>query len=208
MKAWRAGAVPLVVLFLTIVAAPAAVGTVSPNCYGQNNTISGTDNPDTIDGTASADVVSLGDSYPGLPSGIDIASGNNGSDRLCGNGDIDNLYGNDGNDRLDGQQGPDTVYGNNNDDILDGGSAYDYLYGHGGSDTLDGGDDSDSVLGMDGQDVVQGGPQSDTLYDGDAFDEVHGNSGANDTWKACDDGIVDSVSAIDTIIWGQNGSYC
>ena len=109
----------------------------------------GTNNNDTLNGTAADDVMhALG-------------------------GDLDYLYPVGGNDRACGGDGYDVIDGGAGHDRLSGGGTDDTIQGSGGNDTIYGGTSNDDLFGEDGADQVHdgfgadwlsGGPGTDTLY--------------------------------------------
>ncbi|HEX4897828.1 MAG TPA: ExeM/NucH family extracellular endonuclease, partial [Candidatus Limnocylindrales bacterium] len=110
----------------------------------------GTDDPDTITGTA----------------GADLLIGLQGDDSLSGLGDGDLLCGGNGNDTLAGGDGVDTLDGARGNDLLNGGA---------GDDVLRGGQGNDSLTGGAGADAFSGGPGVDVNVDrlpadGDTWD--------------------------------------
>ena len=135
----------------------------------------GTNNDDTLSGTAGTDILLGGN-------GDDVLNGGSGSDLLVGGNGEDSLYGGDGgdlliagngDDLLDGGDGNDILLAGNGNDTLDGGDGNDYLDGGNGSDTLDGGDGNDYLDGGNGNDYLDGGAGSDVLYGGNGGDTLN-----------------------------------
>jgi Ca2+-binding RTX toxin-like protein len=94
--------------------------------------LSGTDDPNTMDGGNGADTV----------------LGAGGDDVLAGSAGADSLVGSVGNDSLTGGAGNDTLRGETGDDVLDGSGGADWLHGGPGNDVY--------LFGRgDGQDVVR-----------------------------------------------------
>lgn len=128
-------------------------------------TITGTDDPDVIIGTAGNDGIDAKD-------GNDLVYGNSGHDFLLGGGGNDALYGEAGNDWVRGGQG---------NDILTGDAGDDWLEGEDGADSLDGGEGTDMLNGGAGDDTVLGGAGDDAYEfnrnDGqDIFQETSGTA--------------------------------
>lgn len=101
-----------------------------------NDTLTGNDLDNSIEGWSGNDVLIGGKGY-------DTLSGSDGKDMLQGGDDADSLYGGSGNDVLQGGDG---------DDWLDGGSGNDLLLGGAGNDTLLEGDGNDKLTGGTGID--------------------------------------------------------
>ena len=76
------------------------------------------------------------------------------SDSLSGGSESDTLFGDEGNDRLAGDGQTDTLYGGDGIDTLDGGSGSDRLFGDGGDDTFIGSSQNDTMDGGSGTDTV------------------------------------------------------
>lgn len=102
-------------------------------------TITGTNQSDTIDGTA----------------GDDVICGGNGKDTINGLGGNDIILGQNGKDVLNGGIGNDTVMGGNGKDQVTGGLGVDALRGGNGKDTLNAQDGTggDSIVSGNGKDV-------------------------------------------------------
>ena len=144
-----------------------------------DDTIRGTDNPDTLRGGAGDDTIvglAARDRLAG-DDGDDTIDGGSGNDDLLGGsprslGDSlppkespagnDTLRGGPGDDFLDGYEGEDSLSGGSGSDIILDGE------GHGGQlDTLSGGPGNDFLLPRNtpaGQDVVHCGEGRDTVY--------------------------------------------
>jgi Ca2+-binding RTX toxin-like protein len=153
-----------------------------------------TEGPDTISGTARADVVSLlggddvfnglggNDSVNGGP-GNDVLRGDAGDDLLNGADGADTLDGGDGNDRLIGGLSlndlRDVIFGGAGNDNLDGGAGNDSLFGGDGNDTIEGGAGADTVIGNAGDDVLAGSAFSDLIFGNDGIDFINGGFGSD-----------------------------
>jgi Ca2+-binding RTX toxin-like protein len=110
-------------------------------CFGRQATLVGTNDVDTINGTAGVDV---------------IASGGAG-DRINGRGGNDLICSGSGRDRVRGQSGNDRINGGSSGDVL--------LLGE-GNDTAVGGQGADFVAGANGNDVMNTGAGADFLIGG------------------------------------------
>jgi hypothetical protein len=166
----------LVVLGL-LGAGPAAAQTPAPTCFGltaaaaeaggfkvilgtpeDDNSLTGTPDPDFIIGGA----------------GNDVIDGRGGDDVICGgNGDggdaaaapdVDD-------DRIDGGEGDDRINGGFGNDTIDGGAGVDMLLGDSGeptgfvstTDRIDGGDGNDMLVGGGDQDILRGEAGDDEI---------------------------------------------
>ncbi|WP_445250075.1 DUF4347 domain-containing protein [Microcoleus sp. OTE_8_concoct_300] len=94
----------------------------------------------------------------------DTISGNQGADTLNGLGGNDILLGGKGSDSLDGGAGNDFLSGNNDNDTLIGGDGNDVIRGGKGNDTLNGGAGNDILIGDHGQDILTGGDGNDAFF--------------------------------------------
>lgn len=175
----------------TISALGAAIGRVRLQ-------IDGGDGDDTLTGSDDADTILGG-------AGLDVITGNNGDDTLLGGDDADMIAGSNGNDVIDGNNGNDTALGESGDDSISGSFGDDMLVGDIGNDTIDGGfgDDllngmsgNDSLLGNFGNDRIAAGSGDDTVSGGNDNDTIQGHSGAD---------LIDGDHGDDLII-GQAGN--
>lgn len=128
----------------------------------------------TLYGLAGDDLIS------GVMSQANVLFGNEGHDRLRGDGLDDVLNGGSGNDRLWGDRGKDLLVGGSgndhlragqDDDILKGGSGKDHLKGEAGNDLLAGGSGSDRLDGGDGDDRLMDYEGGDRLTGGRGKDQ-------------------------------------
>ena len=110
-------------------------------------------------GTAGDDTIT-GDDGP------DCIEGLGGNDTLNGAGGGDYLEGDNGDDKLYGGAGDDTLQGDAGSDYLSGGAGGDILNGGSGADTLIGGPGNDSLMGDYGDDIYYPGPGNDSLFAG------------------------------------------
>ena len=184
----------------TISALGAAIGSVRLLIDGGagDDTLTGSDDADTILGGA----------------GLDVITGNNGNDTLLGGADADVISGNNGNDVIDGNDGDDTLLGDAGDDSVSGSFGNDMLVGYVGNDTLDGsfGDDllngmsgDDSLLGSFGNDRIAAGSGDDTVRGGNDNDTIQGHSGADLIDGGHGDDLIMGQAGDDTI-FGDDGN--
>ncbi|TCU21826.1 putative secreted protein (type I secretion substrate) [Rhizobium azibense] len=104
-------------------------------------------------------------------SGPDTLNGGAGNDTINGNSGSDTLYGGTGNDTIDGGSDSDTIYGDDGDDVLWGGMGGDTIYGGNGEDTLHGSFyDADILVGGEGGDTVNGYQGNDSYVFTDGND--------------------------------------
>jgi hypothetical protein len=129
----------------------------------------------------------------------DILFGNQGNDRLSGEGSFDLVYGQSGADALSGEVGDDVLFGGQGDDQMQGDAGNDIIYGDRGSDRLWGGEGNDQLFGDFGNDRLMGDLGADTLTGGlgnDAF-VIGFGTGGNTIETA--DVIVDFTDTQDVI---------
>ena len=129
------------------------------------NEYAGTSGTETINGSASNDLISglAGDDTLNGLAGYDIIRGGAGNDIIDGGADDDQLYGGDGNDTIVGGTGNDYLYGEAGNDNLQGGDGADFISGGAGNDILIGGIGADKLLGGAGNDTLTGGLGADTF---------------------------------------------
>lgn len=184
----------------TISALGAAIGSVRFR-------IDGGTGDDTLTGSDDADTILGGE-------GLDVISGNNGNDTLMGGDDADSISGGNGDDTIDGNNGNDTVLGDAGDDSLLGSFGNDMMVGDVGDDTLNGGfgDDllngmsgDDSLLGSNGNDRIAGGVGEDTISGGNDNDTIQAHSGADLIDGAHGDDLIFGQAGDDTI-FGDDGN--
>ncbi len=128
-----------------------------------NTLITGTSGNDTLSGSNNADTIS------GL-AGNDIIYGNEGADTLNGGDGNDSLYGWTGADSVYAGTGNDYLFGDQENDILYGQDGADTAYGGAGNDTINGGNQNDLLSGEAGSDIIAGSFGADTLYGGTGND--------------------------------------
>lgn len=171
-----------------------------------NDTVTGGDFAQTIDGADGADIILRRGGNDSLRGGTgtwgDQLYGEAGDDTLDGQIGNDLLEGGDGNDVLragggtvvpdadtvGGSNGNDSLYGGPDADLLQGDAGVDLIYGEDGNDRLIAGDGGfgpagpapDRLFGDAGDDRLDGGSDADQLSGGDGNDYLLG-AGGNDT---------------------------
>jgi Ca2+-binding RTX toxin-like protein len=128
-----------------------------------NDTISGSDFPNSLDGNAGNDAISAG----------------GGDDAVSGGGGNDTENGGDGKDTVDGGDGDDAVTGDAGEDTLRGAAGTDNLNGGDGDDNESGGEGNDSIGGGAGTDTMQGDGGDDSLDGGAGPDVFAGGAGVD-----------------------------
>jgi hypothetical protein len=168
------------------------VGLPAFNLTVIDNDVTGTINPDLLQGTGQNNVMTGqqgNDTILGLD-GDDVLYGDQGNDLLQGGTGNDIMYGNDGNDLMTGDDGQDILYGGKGNDRMFGGNGDDLLSGSSGKDFLDGGEGNDRLLGGDGNDILIGGNGDDLLDSGTGRDTVQGGAGQDTFVLHRDDFVV------------------
>jgi len=157
---------------------------------GGDDTITGSEFPDTITGSAGKDIIYGMD-------GDDRLAGSPGHDILVGMNGRDRLYGDVGNDQLKGGGGVDRLYGGDGHDILVGESSADKMYGELGNDTIVGGTGTDLLNGGEGLDFLYGGSDNDWFYtrDGGVVDFIFGDAGTDSAELEAED-VKEAVEII------------
>lgn len=142
-------------------------------------TIVGTDGPDTLNGTASDDVICAlrGADVVNAGAGDDLVFGGRGHDELNGGDGNDVIHGNRGNDVITGGRGADQLHGGRDRDTLSGNRGNDRLAGGRGQDTLNGGNGQDVLIGKNGNDILNGGDGADVLRGWRGDDVLNGQNG-------------------------------
>lgn len=167
--------------------------------YSGNDTVTGTDQGDTLNVSTGNDKVSAlaGDDTVYGGAGNDTVDGGAGADVIKGGTGNDKLYGHstatpdsedDGADTISGWDGADQIYGGAGNDSLNGGAGADKIYGGSGDDSI-GGDinpanldslglttDSPEYTGY-GADKLYGGAGNDTMNGGGGNDQLFGEDG-------------------------------
>ena len=169
------------------------------------DTVSLTNDPDTIYAGGGADVVIGSATYTTAHGDAgDTIHGENGSDILVSAGGNDYVDGGNGSDFIVGGDGNDTLDGGNGDDIIgydpstlpdtksfvgffgsddpeDGVSPIrltdSFYFNNGGADKISGGNGDDIAFGGAGKDKLDGGNGDDTLYGGKGDDKLDGGNG-------------------------------
>jgi Ca2+-binding RTX toxin-like protein len=123
-----------------------------------------------------------------LGSGVVIAYGDEGDDRLEGGSANDQLFGGLGHDLIRGGAGADLIEGGDETDTLIGGAGDDTIMGGAGADLIAGdlaevsGDVNTSVFetqasATGGSDIIQGGDGADIIFGGSGSDIIAGDDG-------------------------------
>lgn len=94
-------------------------------------------------------------------SAAELLNGNQGEDRISGEGNFDTIR---------GGKDSDSLYGNSGEDLLFGDLGRDFLEGGNDKDTIYGGKDNDVLIGQEGNDILLGDLGSDTLIGGEGRD--------------------------------------
>jgi len=94
-------------------------------------------------------------------SAAELLNGNQGDDRISGEGNFDTIR---------GGKDSDSLYGNSGEDLLFGDLGRDFLEGGNDNDTIYGGKDNDVLIGQEGNDLLLGDLGSDTLIGGEGRD--------------------------------------
>jgi len=165
----------------------------------RNNLITGTADPDGIDGRGGNDILE------GL-GGIDFIFGNTGNDLIEGGADADNLDGFTGIDTLSYANSPAgvtivlgadgaTTFAGGGDAAGDVCFAFENITGSAFDDNLTGNDFANVLKGGAGGDNLEGGAGKDILKGGDGDDEMTGGIGAD---------ILDGGAGSDLVIYAAS----
>jgi serralysin len=162
-----------------------ALGTIIEVAQGGtgNDTITGNDIDNILQGNAGADSIAGGGGYDYIDggTGFDVLAGGDGNDIILGQAGNDSLYGDAGNDFLYGGLGADSLFGGEGDDNINSSDSEvgDYAYGGVGNDFIYGGAAADTIYGGTNYDNIQGGFGDDLVFGGDDIDFVYGESGVD-----------------------------
>lgn len=154
-------------------------------------TLSGSDDSDTLLGAA----------------GDDVISGFDGGDSLVGNAGDDTIRGGFGDDIVDGSAGDDELHGGAGNDIVLGLTGDDSMFGGRGNDVVLGEEDNDSIsLGTGDDDSWVDRDVSQEAFDygqlGD--DTVHGDAGNDSIWDYSGTNTLDGGDGNDAISASDN----
>jgi len=163
--------------------------------YGDlgNDEIYGGLGSDTISGGADNDIIYVGDFAPegqfDAAKWDDIASGDDGDDKIFGAG---------GNDKLYGDLGNDTISGGAGNDFITGDWGNDELNGNEGDDTFIGGTENDTISGGAGYDIAtfSGNMADYTITDDDGFIIISGADGTDQVFDDVEELKFDDQSVI------------
>ena len=156
--------------------------------------ITGQADGQTFDGTAKADVITVGAGPNNTTSGEDTVHGLQGADTISGGGGTDRLFGDQGDDILNGDAGADFLYGGQGNDRLAGGTGNDWLQGDQGSDLLFGGDGSDTFAFLG----LRATTERDTIFDFSSVDRIKLGEGVTATVTQHTD--VNGDGSLDTLL--------
>lgn len=129
--------------------------------FGGDDVLKGGGGADVLDGGAGFDTIFYGDSTTGVAVNLATGHGSGGTaegDTYIG---IDGVYGSSFNDTIIGNASDNILYGLDGNDILNGGLGADHLDGGNGNDILKGGGGADAFVGgagIDTADYSQAGP--------------------------------------------------
>ena len=173
---WSRGLAGSLMAVLVVLSAVALAATIT--CDSGGGLCEGTGDPDTITGSANADIILADNGGDSVNAGDsnDVVDGDEGNDTLNGNDD-DLMVGNAGNDTLNGGNNNDTMLGQSGNDTMSGSGGNDLLRGGGGNDTLNGNDDNDILSGGPGNDTLNGGEGTDFLSGGAGSDTINAGKG-------------------------------
>jgi len=185
------------------------------------NEIKGTNNGETLTGTADADSIYTGDGADtvhagagndeinGYPQGASWRySPTLGEKQLYGEAGDDFIHGGDSKNQIDGGEGNDFLVGGDDNDTLLGGPGDDTLYAGLGNDSLDGGEGNDYLSGEEGDDRLDGQGGNDTLRGGDGNDILNGGAGDDDLHGQAGDDTLDGGEGSDYLSGGAgNDTY-
>lgn len=182
--------------------------------YGGRDLIEGTDEADTMTGTAGDDAIQsfAGDDQVSGGEGDDAIWTGYGEDTVsadAGNDEVYLGYGDDqygaldlgadeGNDTIDGGEGNDTIITNGGNHSITGGYGDDRIEDHGGTVYIDGEEDDDLILSADASDPdapdqLFGGEGADTIYAG-ANDIVDAGEGSDQIYLRSDAGGATQIT--------------
>ncbi len=112
------------------------------------------------------DLTGAGRDGSDIITGVEVANGGPGADRLYGDGRMNRLNGYGGDDVMEGGGGTDTLYGGDGADRIRGGGGNDFVNGDAGADDLRGGAGNDNLNADGGGGTISGGPGDDTIEPG------------------------------------------
>ncbi|MFT5323046.1 MAG: hypothetical protein ACI8P0_000892 [Planctomycetaceae bacterium] len=163
-----------------------------------NDTLSGSDFADNIDGEAGDDFILGG-------SANDVLAGGADNDTILSGSGADNVDGGSGNDFIAGNSGRDTLLGNGGSDTIFGGGGKDLIRGGDGADVIRGNRGPDSLFGEAGDDTIIGGAGRDSISGGDDADSLVGSAGSDGINAGAGADIVIGLGGADTIL-GLSGN--
>lgn len=181
-----------------------------------NDSITGDDNANILDGGAGDDAINggagddtllggAGDDQLGGGSGNDTIVGGVGNDAIFGEEGNNQLSGGDGNDVLVSGAGNDIIGGDAGNDRINAGSGDDVIFGGAGDDELGGGAGNDIIVGDAGEDALFGEAGDDKMNGGDSNDIVLGGDGNDEVGGGAGSDYVSGGAGDDTV-FGESGS--
>jgi len=178
-----------------------SAGDGNDDVYGDN----GDDATLTWDNCGTDPPESTNDAPEGSGDGLDYVDAGLGEDRVCGQGENDNLVGGLSETESGRVDAGDTIRGGTGNDTIDGGDGVDFLYGDANNDNINGSGDGDTIEGgnegktafdTDLGDDLLGGAGADTIRGQDGDDHVVGGAGADPELKG---------GAHDDVLLGDDG---
>jgi Ca2+-binding RTX toxin-like protein len=154
-----------------------ALPTIIDGRFG-NDTITASDEDDTIIGGFGNDIINAGE-------GTNIVRGGFGNDVITTGSGNDKIDGNFGNDMITSGGGSDTVAGGFGNDVIDSGAGSDLVFGGRGNDNISGNNGNDTLWGGAGNDIINGNAGNDTLGGVLGHNSLIGGAGA-DTFRVTD----------------------
>ncbi len=182
-------------------------GSGSSGSFTQIERVSGSENADTIDASASA----VGQILDG-DGGDDSIVGSTGDDTITGGEGADQISDGEGNDSVDAGDGNDTIGGWTGNDTFSGGAGDDRIEGGHGADSIDGGTGDDLLVGYDAAGLSSGSTvvgaddgAADTIAGGAGADTIGGGAGADSLTGGADADtfILSDGFGNDTIAGGE-----
>jgi len=133
--------------------------------------------------------------------GPDTLNGSTGNDSMEARQDSDELFGNEGHDYMEGDAfaAPNNDTSTDGNDVLIAGPGHDFLTGYGGADELSGGDSGDYIFAEEssanlGEDTVRGGSGNDYIEARDGVKDTINCGKGNSDNVFFDKGGVDTVA--------------
>ncbi|MEW7007638.1 calcium-binding protein [Lentilitoribacter sp. EG35] len=182
--------------------------------------IYGTNNNDTLEGGAGADIINAkaGDDIVSTGASADKVFGKTGEDTITLGSGSDKAYSGQDDDFVDGGNGSDIIYGGQGNDVLYGGDVIqsegadnsaggidDKIWGGSGNDEIYGQSGNDRLFGQNGEDVISGQAGADEAYGGKNSDVLSGGLG-NDILDGGEDADILSGNEGSDTLKGAHGT--